>query len=995
MKRMTLLMVCILVLTALSSGTIVFAETASLQTDEVGIEALEMNRYNVQYYNTNDPSTIIAEDVVDEISINYSYSDFHGIDSQDFGAHWVGQFEFEEGNQVISISQSWSQTELYIDDELVYSGGSDKELGHYFTAGTHKIEVVYENNWHTTTFQLTISDEVRDYTLSELTNELAGVVSGETQVYFAGVYDSSRMDNSVDVTLKSTTAPVVLFLNSYDAVKWVLTNPNNVNIEAVIYQSYTPGARVEVPEGIQVYKCSDYAGSYTYENTRIEELTGKECDGTTIHHNGSVMSVPEYLREESEVDFDAIPVNRYQAQYYDSTDPYHVISEGLEDEISLSYNFLDGDYSILGIDYRDFGARWTGKLECAQDVDQEITINQESSACEVYVDDELVYEGSSSLVLNYHFTAGVHKVEVVYANNDSQTAKFQFGMGQQNQDYSVTELSELLNPIINQDTELYYAGVYESSDANNEVEVVVQETSSPVVLFLSSHDPVKWAIQNSNNVQIEAIVYRSYASGSSVIGNGDIPVYQCGTFTNSNTYDLNAIVDLTNYECNGYSVRYRASGMTVPAIDCDEVGQTPLNQYKVRYFDASNPLVTVAEELVDTVSVNYIYADFHGIDSYDFDAEWIGYFDFATDSDQIISLSQGWSNTQVYVDDELVYEGGSSSEFKYHFTAGVHKIVVVYENNWHTTQFVLTIKEEVKDYSCSELSNELAGITDNTTKFYYVGAYESDAMENSIQTTLKATDAPVVLFLSSYDAVKWVLDNPNMVDVKAVVYRSYAPGAEVATNDDNIAVYKCSTFTDAYEFDETSLREAINEEWDGYTEIYSTSALAVPEVELNHDDDPPVIKDYTKDEIRGILNNLITRKTKLYYAGVCKSTNVDGSIDLTIGKSKDPVVLVVTSDDPVVWNILNPYNTVIKAVVYSSTTPGSEVLASESTDIYYVSALEAAYEFNADLLSSITSAKIDAYATASEANALSVPEEDSDKGSNGGGKGNAPGKNKK
>jgi hypothetical protein len=57
-------------------------------------------------------------------------------------------------------------------------------------------------------------------------------------------------------------------------------------------------------------------------------------------------------------------------------------------------------------------------------------------------------------------------------------------------------------------------------------------------------------------------------------------------------------------------------------------------------------------------------------------------------------------------------------------------------------------------------------------------------LDNTILLTLEPSSVPVILALSSYSAVRWVINNPQKVDVRAIVYGSYAPGVRIQMKGD-------------------------------------------------------------------------------------------------------------------------------------------------------------------------------------------------------------------
>ena len=208
-------------------------------------ETMPERGINAYYFNTNSPNKLIAEETVDEVRINYSWDKFHGIKSQDFGGYWVStiQLDRKETSQ-IAISQSWSKTRLIIDGYVVYEGGSDHELNLTLEPGTHRVEVEYINNWHTTEFSLVFLNQIEKLSTNDIKQRLANNIRSEYDIYYVGLYESDQKDLSVILNIDKTPRTIVLFMSSYSAIKWRISNPFGVNIRAIVYGSHSPGTTV-------------------------------------------------------------------------------------------------------------------------------------------------------------------------------------------------------------------------------------------------------------------------------------------------------------------------------------------------------------------------------------------------------------------------------------------------------------------------------------------------------------------------------------------------------------------------------------------------------------------------------------------------------------------------------------------------------------------------------------------------------------------------------
>lgn len=209
-------------------------------------------------------------------------------------------------------------------------------------------------------------------------------------------------------------------------------------------------------------------------------------------------------------------------------------------------------------------------------------------------------------------------------------------------------------------------------------------------------------------------------------------------------------------------------------------GQIPKNRFKAFYINTKEPKKVIASEVVSKVSVNYPWDQFHGIKSEDFGGYWAGNFVYDTETTMQISLEQSWSKARVIIDGKVVYEGGSNAQFPYTFKQGENKIEVEYINNWHTTGFMMTIKPKELKYDRDALQNVLKKTVSADAEILLAGVYESSQQDQSITLKLAKQNKPVILVLSSYSGVNWMIQNPHKNRIEAVVYSAYNPGTEIS-----------------------------------------------------------------------------------------------------------------------------------------------------------------------------------------------------------------------
>ncbi len=238
------------------------------------------------YINTNSPEKVIKKELVNDVSINYAYDDFQNIHSKDFGGYWVGNIHLQKDEvKRVAINQSWSKARLIIDGAIVYEGGSDKEILIYLTKGTHRIEVEYINNWHTTEFSVIFIERVELLSINDIKTRLTENILGKYELHYAGIYESSSKDLSVTIQIKKSPKQIVLFLNSHRAVKWQISNPFMTDIRAIVYGSNSPGTTIsgDINKATMILASEQRIGSSYTAIPRCNCISGHfNCSGSNM-----------------------------------------------------------------------------------------------------------------------------------------------------------------------------------------------------------------------------------------------------------------------------------------------------------------------------------------------------------------------------------------------------------------------------------------------------------------------------------------------------------------------------------------------------------------------------------------------------------------------------------------------------------------------------------------------------------------------------------------
>jgi len=256
---------------------------AALHGCELSVgSSVPVGKFTASYY---DNTTLIASEEVDRPSINYNLSDFHGIDSNNFHAIWIGNIDVGSAPKLIDINfdVSWSDVTLTIDGTTVSSwSNSNKVIPYTFSPGIHSIEIEYFNNWFTTGFNTSFTTNTM-YTKDEAIGLVSPLIDTSTKIVYVGAYESGDLYNNTTVNLASSSNKVFLFLTSYDSLDWVINNPYGVQITGIAYSSYSTVSTVTAGSSVPTYEISGLAYGYsdfTAPSADILYITGRAPDAT-------------------------------------------------------------------------------------------------------------------------------------------------------------------------------------------------------------------------------------------------------------------------------------------------------------------------------------------------------------------------------------------------------------------------------------------------------------------------------------------------------------------------------------------------------------------------------------------------------------------------------------------------------------------------------------------------------------------------------------------
>ncbi len=231
-------------------------------------------------------------------SINYSWRNLYGIDAHNFHGVWEGSIEVFSPLTTVNMnfSVSWSDVKLYLDDELIHDWRNyDKDVQLTLSQGVHNIRVEHHNHWHTAGFnvsfiqypQLSVADAASFGDIELLTTE-------DTKIVYVSGYEANTRYNEAAITIPEYDGSVILFLSSYNAINWVLNNPNNTDIAAVIFDSYKISSTIQNNTTSPVFQITDLNRNVSQGSLQIQTLTGRTPDYTYSQYNLSEVIIPVF-----------------------------------------------------------------------------------------------------------------------------------------------------------------------------------------------------------------------------------------------------------------------------------------------------------------------------------------------------------------------------------------------------------------------------------------------------------------------------------------------------------------------------------------------------------------------------------------------------------------------------------------------------------------------------------------------------------------------------
>jgi hypothetical protein len=227
---------------------------------------------------------------------------------------WKGYFDvLKTTDKSFKISHQGIEVDLVIDGRSVWRGKGTREITyqHTFKPGRHEVMFVAypEADYEPVKFNVSIMDNAISLKEDALANILKGL--GDFDSIYCGVNTGKSADETVDIILKDSKKPVVLFLSSYQHAIWDFKNSNTDKLAAVVTSAKNASASIKnLPGNIPVYHFFKLAnttqlvpiyGTNNIDDTfksaalQILYLTGRLPAGFGGARQADMISVPEIV----------------------------------------------------------------------------------------------------------------------------------------------------------------------------------------------------------------------------------------------------------------------------------------------------------------------------------------------------------------------------------------------------------------------------------------------------------------------------------------------------------------------------------------------------------------------------------------------------------------------------------------------------------------------------------------------------------------------------
>ena len=353
------------------------------------------------------------------------------------------------------------------------------------------------------------------------------------------------------------------------------------------------------------------------------------------------------------------------------------------------------------------------------------------------------------------------------------------------------------------------------------------------------------------------------------------------------TYSVSQLNSAYRLDCSGvkefhsaesspetvYSRRY-TQGSTAPSLaDFEKASPTvgtklkgkkgaPRGHLSWSFYDTEFPTRAVASGTDRVIALAKHQNAAQNIEPSNLGAFWEGFISSSLYREtRSFTIDQGAENARIILDGRSIYDGGEAATTKHvQLDPGRYRLKVEYIGAGSNVDFELQMTSEELTIETPLIRQRMAkeGLADHNV--YHVAVYNAPSRILTLNVDLKKSDGPVVLVLSSYEAIDWVINNLHGAEIRAIVYGASEygqSGSSLAGDITDVAIQihsagsiggyrskqKCGCNAGYYHCNVndvgdkvTAIADISNGTLRGYTEEYSASALTLPRVILNDED---------------------------------------------------------------------------------------------------------------------------------------------------------------
>ena len=318
-----------------------------------------------------------------------------------------------------------------------------------------------------------------------------------------------------------------------------------------------------------------------------------------------------------------------------------------------------------------------------------------------------------------------------------------------------------------------------------------------------------------------------------------------------------------------YSRRYTSRPTATRITDFEKASPTvgatlegkktaPRGHLAWSFYDTAFPKTVVSSGTDRVIALTKSQKAAQNIEPSNLGAYWAGELISHYREVRGFSIDRGAENARIILDGRLIYDGGEATTTKHvQLDAGLHRLEVEYINADADVDFELQMTSEKLTTDKQFIRQRIVkdGLADHNV--YHVAVRNVPGKILTLNVDLKKSDGPLVLVLSSYEAIDWVINNLHGAEIRAIVYgdsESHQFGSSLSGDIDGVAVQvqstlriggygmsqKCgcnagyySCWVDDVGDKVTAIADITNGLLRGYTEEYSASALTIPRVKLD------------------------------------------------------------------------------------------------------------------------------------------------------------------